>query len=82
MANRIGPEQGRDGSPSVNQMGPEFEMSVVWGARPHPFRTGGLLVNRCPPLRSPRISPVVRRLGRLTRCVGPARESRLLPDHV
>jgi hypothetical protein len=42
----------------------------MWGARTHPFRTGGPRVNSGPPLRFPRMSPSVRGLARL---VGRAR---------
>jgi len=71
---RIGPERGSDGSLVANPSGPEFEEIVVWGARPHPFRTGGLLVNRGPPLQSHRMSLRVRGLARLSGPVSPVRE--------
>src|SRR6266568_1276313 len=52
-------------------------VSITWGARPHPFRTGGSLVNRGPPLRFPHMFPGVRRLARLVGPVGKDRESRI-----
>src|SRR6266581_9315578 len=73
----IEPERSRDGSLAVNPPVPEFEETYAWGARPHPFRTGGPLVNSGPPLRFPRISPVVRGLGRWGGPTCPAPESPL-----
>ena len=59
----------------------ESEETYAWGARTHPFRTGGPAVNSGPPLRLPHMFPGVRRLARLVGPVGTDRESRTLPAH-
>jgi hypothetical protein len=46
-------ERGSDGSRAANQTVSEFEMPVVWGARPHLVRTGGLQVNSGPLFNPP-----------------------------
>ncbi len=73
--NRVGPERGPSGSLSVNPAVPEFEESYAWGARPHPFRTGGPQVDCGPPLLLPRMFPGVGELARLEAPVGFLHES-------
>ena len=43
---------------------PSSNIPIMWGARPHPFRTGGPAVNSGPLLRLPWISTCVRELAR------------------
>jgi hypothetical protein len=62
-------------SPRVNPPVPEFDKTYAWGARPHPFRTGGPAVNSGPPLRLPRTFLGVRGFGRWGVPAGPLRRA-------